>query len=84
MQWGLSAVSDVKSVVLIVRVVILLAALSYNIVVTGLFARSSHHVSAPRPPCTRNQNFASVTLVPSGSKVSLDHIPRGNLCRPSE
>jgi len=81
-QWGLCVVPNVKSVVLVVRAVIILAD-DISPWPLGLLTRSSYHVSAPCPPCT-DQNLAFVTLVPFGTEVSLDRIPRGDLHRSSE
>ena len=81
-QWGLGAVPNVKSVVLVVRVVIFLSD-DILLRLLGLFAWCSHCISTPCSPCT-NQNFAPATLIPSGSEVPPDRIPRGDLCRSLE
>jgi alpha/beta superfamily hydrolase len=64
-QWGIGAVANVKSVVLIVRGVDSLMGeiSSWSL---GLLAWSSHNVSTPRSTYA-NQNLTSITLVCFGS-----------------
>ena len=78
-QWGLGAVTNVMSVVLMVRAEVCLVD-EISLWLLGLFARSSYNVPSPRSPCT-DQNLTPVTFIPSGSEVFLDLIQRGDLHR---